>query len=126
MKCSKGQAMVETALILPIIILIIAGIFDFGFMFNQNIIILNASREGARSAAVGSSDAEIINVVNNAAVTLDQTKLSVTINPSDSVRRKGDAVTVTVQYDYTFLTPIMSGIINRPIQLRASDTMRVE
>jgi len=51
-KSEKGQAMVEFALVLPVLLLIIAGIIDFGLIFNQKVLANNASREAARYVAV--------------------------------------------------------------------------
>jgi Flp pilus assembly protein TadG len=43
----KGQALVELALTLPLILLLILGAMDFGRMFYHKIILTNAAREGA-------------------------------------------------------------------------------
>lgn len=52
MKSQKGQALVETAIILPLLILLIMGLFEFGrFLYLKNTI-NNAARAGARTAAV--------------------------------------------------------------------------
>jgi Flp pilus assembly protein TadG len=123
---NKGQALVETALILPIIIVILMGIIDFGLLFNNYLVIANAAREGARSAAVGSTDALITTSINNMTATLDQTKITITISPVQAVRKKGDEVTVTVKYDNTLLTPVISAIIPNPVHLTAKTVMRVE
>ena len=44
----RGQAIVELALTLPLLLLIVLGIFDFGFMFQKYEVVTNAAREGAR------------------------------------------------------------------------------
>ncbi len=46
--CTQGQSMVEFALILPLFILFIVGIFELGRAFFAFIVISNAAREGAR------------------------------------------------------------------------------
>ena len=51
-KSEKGASAVELALILPILILLIFGIVEFGIAFNNYITITHAAREGARLAAV--------------------------------------------------------------------------
>ncbi|QXE92305.1 pilus assembly protein [Geomonas subterranea] len=52
MKDQKGQALVETAIVLPLLILLIMGLFEFGrFLYLKNTI-NNAARAGARAAAV--------------------------------------------------------------------------
>lgn len=51
----KGQALVETALVLPILLLLFLGIIQFGFIFFADITLNNLSREGARAVAVGAA-----------------------------------------------------------------------
>ena len=43
-----GAELVEFALVLPLLLLVIVGIFDFGFLFRDYGVITNAAREGAR------------------------------------------------------------------------------
>jgi Flp pilus assembly protein TadG len=52
----KGASAVEFALVLPIFVMVIFGIFQFGIAFNNWIAITHAAREGARLAAVGQYD----------------------------------------------------------------------
>lgn len=125
-KNNRGQALVETALVLPIILLILLGIIDFGLMFNNYLMLGNASREGARTAAVGASDSEITSLVANVAATLDVSKITVTITPSQAYRKKGDEVVVTVDYDYNMITPIISSIVPGPLHLSSRSVMRIE
>ena len=47
---SRGQSLVEFALILPAMLLILGGILDFGFMLNSRITLINGTREAARWA----------------------------------------------------------------------------
>ena len=48
----RGASAVEFALIVPVLLLILGGIFNFGFAFSQKLALDNAVRETARSAAV--------------------------------------------------------------------------
>lgn len=48
----RGQAIVELALTLPLLLLVVLGIFDFGLMFSRFGIVTNAAREGARVAVL--------------------------------------------------------------------------
>lgn len=122
----KGQSIVETALILPIIILILTGIIDFGLLFNNYLVITNVSREAARNAAVGATDCEILTLVTNMTTSLDNTKLSTTIYPNESLRKKGDEVVVIIKYNNMLLTPVISSIVPNPLQLTAKTAMRME
>jgi Flp pilus assembly protein TadG len=49
---SRGQSLVEFALILPVFLAVLGGILDFGMMLNSRLTLINAIREGARWAAV--------------------------------------------------------------------------
>lgn len=54
----RGQGLVEFAMVVPVFLLIILGILEFGFIFDQQITIGYATREGARSgAAFGAGNA---------------------------------------------------------------------
>ena len=52
----RGAALVEFALALPLLLVVIAGIVDFGFTFQRYEIITNAAREGARMASLPGYD----------------------------------------------------------------------
>lgn len=49
----RGAAAVEFALVVPMLLLLVFGIIDFGRMLNVKITLTQAAREGARAAAVG-------------------------------------------------------------------------
>ena len=49
----RGAAAVEMAIILPLLLLVIGGIVDFGRFFFSQVTFANAAREGARAAVVG-------------------------------------------------------------------------
>ena len=51
-KSEKGQAMVEFALLLPILLLIFSGIINFGWVFGNQLLANNAAREAARYTAI--------------------------------------------------------------------------
>ncbi len=113
LRCQKGVAAVEFAIILPVLLLIIFGIIEFGLLLYDKQVINNASREGARAGTVvGVSrvdDAGILAVMNryiaNHLVTFGTTpSLAITIDPVDRTDMDfGDELTVTVTYDYGFL-----------------------
>jgi Flp pilus assembly protein TadG len=125
-QCQKGQALVETALVMPIIILLLMGIIDFGLMFNNYLMVSNVSREAARSAAIGATDVEIDALVDTMSGTLDPSKLTITISPIQSERKKGDEVVVTAEYDYNLITPLIKALVSEPIHLIGKTAMRFE
>jgi hypothetical protein len=58
MGAEGGAAAVEMALVLPLLLLLVFGIIEFGFIFNRWITVTHAAREGVRLLALGDPDAE--------------------------------------------------------------------
>ena len=52
LRCDRGAEIVEFALIFPLLLLVMFGIVDFGFLFQRYEVLTNAAREGARVAAL--------------------------------------------------------------------------
>ena len=126
LKNQRGQALVEFTIVLPILMLLIMGIFQFGMMLNAYITIGNAAREGARAGIIGSSDAEIQNLIISTSPSLEPKNLSVSITPSGTNRISGGTLTVNVTYNYKLTVPIISSLFNNVIVLNGQTSMRVE
>lgn len=126
LKNQKGQALVEFTIVLPILMLLIMGIFQFGMMLNAYITIGNAAREGARAGIIGSSDAEIQNLIISTSPSLEPENLLVSIIPSGTNRISGGTLTVNVTYNYKLTVPIISSLFNNVIVLNGQTSMRVE
>lgn len=109
----KGQAAVEFALIVPIFLIVLFIIVDFGVGLSNWISLTNATREGARYGAVGASSDEIRQRVLDKSTQLigsdlDPSQISVEYVDSDgdgSVDR-GESVVVRTTYDYDLITPL--------------------
>lgn len=130
-KREDGQAMVEFALILPIFLLILCGIIDFGWLFYNQLSLNNACREGARYAVVHTDEnadtQSIINHIENISSTVfanDGVYITVTYSsPSDPTA--GD-VTVSMQADISFFTPVLSTILGKEKTITSTVIMKVE
>ncbi len=97
----RGAAAVEFALVLPMLLIVVFGIIDFGRMLNAKIVLTQAAREGSRAAAVGTQvDGETW--ANNAAAGLG-------INPPVVVSctdRSIEAASAVLTVDFEFITPL--------------------
>lgn len=122
----KGQALVEMALIMPLLIMLLLGIVEFGRIFNAYLIVANGAREGARAAAVGTTDTGIGMKVFNVSSGLNLSRLSVQISPSASNRDPGSSVTVTVRYSVPLVAPFYGLVVSDPFPIVRATTMRVE
>ncbi len=132
-KRQRGQAMVEFALVLPLLLIVTFIIIDFGFAFSQWIVITNATREGARLGATGkSADLVATRTIDASNGTLagagDVVSVEYLDLNGDGVGL-GDQVVVRANHDYDFITPLdvflnLTGL--SPIPLSACSDMRVE
>lgn len=121
----RGQALVELALVLPVLLLLAAGTMEFGRVLHQYLIVTAAAREGARTAAVGNDDAAVIAAVEAAAAVINQGELEIAITPPARVR--GSQVTVTVSNQVQIFTPLIRSFFPKnPYAVQGSAIMRVE
>jgi Flp pilus assembly protein TadG len=97
----RGQALVEFALVAPILLILILGIVDFARAWNVYQVLTDAGREGTRNSVVdnGSTVAEtqnlIINAANRAGIQLSPSNITVQVGTNS-----GDATTVTINYTH--------------------------
>ena len=130
-KREDGQAMVEFALILPIFLLILCGIIDFGWLFYNQLSLNNACREGARYAVVNTAEnadtLAIINHIENTTTTVfanDGIDISVTYSsPGDPT--SGD-IEVSMEAEISFFTPVLSTILGKEKTITSTVIMKVE
>jgi Flp pilus assembly protein TadG len=129
----RGQSLVEFALILPIFILVLVGLFDLGravFAYNT---ISNASRESVRVSIVNQTVADVQAEALKQAVSLGLVPADVTITyvgadgtgTCSAPYSIGCLATVTVQYAYSAATPVIGQIIG-PFTMSATTQMPVE
>jgi Flp pilus assembly pilin Flp len=126
LKSERGQTLVEMALVLPLLCLLILGIVEFGRIFNTYLVVTNASREGARAAAVGKGDTQVVAAVKQAAITIEADQLVIVIDPPGEERVRGNGVQVEVRYDLPLVAPVITSMLPNPFPIRAAATMRVE
>ncbi len=127
----KGQSMAEFAIVVPIFLLLLFAIVDFGMGFHAYITVTNSAREGARVGAIGANAATIETRVRDTADSLNQANLSVTV--ANAQGAPGESVVVDASYQYDFLTPlagivqfISGGAIGPTLTLSSSADMRLE
>ncbi len=120
---TAGQAMVETALVLPVLLGLIFGIFGFGRVYASYLVVAGAGREGVRLAAIGRSDADVEAAV---LATLESAGLesSASIAIAGTGGSAGDPVTVDVVAWLS--TPVPLPGLPDPVRLTVRAVMRKE
>lgn len=126
LKNERGQAMVELALVLPILLVLFMGIIEFGRVYHSYLVITNASREGARVAILGGSDDAISARVGEVTADLDQTKIQTVVTPVPAERKSGELAKIDVQYKIPLVFPLFDIVIPNPLPLSSKTVMRVE
>jgi hypothetical protein len=93
---------------LPLLLILLFGIVEFGIAFNRAQAVEAAAREGARLASLSSTTAADIDArVNDALAGIPlQNPAVVTVAPGGCAGREGEAVTVTVTTDHTITIPL--------------------
>jgi Flp pilus assembly protein TadG len=132
LKSSDGQTMVEFALVLPLLAMLLFGIIQFGIVFNNYLDLTDATRAGARKAAVsrntsdpsGPAGVATQAVINSAGdLTLTSANVSVVSTGADGGWGQGDDVTVTASYPYKI---DLFGFVFASGNLHSKTTERVE
>lgn len=102
----QGAAAVEFVLVLPVLLLVLFGIIDFGRLMNAKLQLAEAAREGARAAALVTVDdgrSTIDTIVGDMSDDMDPYSVS----GCDSPPRPGQTARVDLVYRFTFLTPFL-------------------
>jgi Flp pilus assembly protein TadG len=134
----RGTAIVEFAIILPLLLVLLFGIIEFGIILYDKAVITNASREGARAGIVSQdprvSDSEIKQVVKNycqsylvtfGSDAIDDAHIAITPANRDGLPFGSDlTVTVNYRYDFIVLPNFVSAIL--PVQMQATTVMKLE
>lgn len=138
----KGTALIEFALVLPLLLVVTSGIIEFGFAIYDKAMITNASREGARAGiafgwpddycgdTVGTVETVVNNYLQERLINFGES--SATVTPQVVTETFGRACSVTVNYRYQFLVLpnllrlIHGGLSDGGINLDATTIMRME
>ena len=126
-----GQAIVETALVAPILLLLILGVVDFSRAWSAHHTISDAAREATRMLVVWDADIgqdEATAFINNRLATAGLNPDNAVVTYNEGADR-GDPTTVTIDYTYRFwliagLMRLASG--EETVNLVSRLTMRTE
>jgi Flp pilus assembly protein TadG len=120
----RGQALTEFALALPILALLLFAVIQFGIVFNNYVTLTDATRAGARKAAVGrrlpNPVGACVTAIRTSAQDLKQSDLATSCASS---WQPGADVSVTATYPYHIS---LLGMVVKSGQLSSTTTERVE
>ncbi|HXF71377.1 MAG TPA: TadE/TadG family type IV pilus assembly protein [Actinomycetota bacterium] len=120
---ARGQAAVELALVLPILLLVGLALVQVGLLARDRLVLEQASRAGAREAAVTPDEEAVRRAVVAAAPGLDLGAIELEVARAGSA---GDPVTVSLRYADPVRVPFVGWLFPPAVELSASATARQE
>jgi len=135
LRCETGAELIEMAIVTPVLLLMVMGIVDFGFMFQRYVALTNAAVEGARVASLPGYTAQnaqdrvqayVASALPNGVAVTAVASL-VTLAGPGTTTWPGMQVTVTHEYNLRYITPIarlVGGTTAGSVTLTARSTMR--
>ena len=120
---SRGAALVEMAIALPLLFLLLFGIIEFGAAFDKKISLNQGVREGARQAVVTNYTTADLVTYTKSRIGLNTSKTKVYVNVGSTA--VGQPVTICGSYALDTLTGIISPFLGGK-ELHAEVTMRLE
>ena len=139
---SRGQSLVEFAIILPIMLVFLAGVIDLGRVFYATVTLNNAAREGVFQAASDPSsfqNGQACNTTTNlvvcrvqleskdSGIAIAATDITMTCSVPGCLEQAGSTVTVGVSGQFQLITPLLSIIFGgQTLDMDAEATAQLE
>ncbi len=133
-KLQDGQSLVEMAILMIVLLLIMGGVLDLGRMYFTYLALQNAAGEGAAYGAIypewiDSGDNSDPNNIEyrvrtestGSLIDWSTTNIQVEVPSLDG----GSPITVTVEYEYDVITPMIQAITGETVTLRGRDTANI-
>ena len=129
----RGAAAVEFALVVPLLLMLVFGIVDFGYMVNRVSMVNNAARDAAREGSLAGTQASITATATAALDGVPGTTVMVTCRKPDGTdcasydadAASGGTTVVTISYEHEMITPI-AFIFGDSVNLSRTAQMRIE
>ena len=132
-KTDAGAEVIEMAIILPLLMVLVFGIIEFGFLFQRYVFLTNVAAEGARVASLpGYNEADVkARVAAYAAASsitgVNATSVASPIAGPNGPTWPGSKVTITYTYTYQFIGPLVrlvGGSMAANVTITSSSTVR--
>ncbi len=130
MKEEDGQGIVEFAIAIPLVLFVLLGILEFGWLFNAKITLTSAAREGARVAVVSTIDqrnrayiasSEAVAGVSGITIPNDSTHFKYSTN-AEIINNTNNAI-VEIK---GLVQPLVGLFFNGQVEIQAKAVMRIE
>lgn len=125
-----GQGVVEFGLAIPLVLIMLLGILEFGWLFNAKITLTSAAREGARVAVVSTIDqrnraylASSEAVAGVSGITIPNDNIHFVYYTDDEIITNTNNAIVEIK---GLVAPLIGLFFNAPVEIQAKAVMRIE
>ena len=126
LRSERGQTMVETAIVLPVVVLMLVAMVDAGRVFHSWIVVTNGAREGARAGAARQAESVVIARIDASMSGWTCEDPEILCTHSGVLGASGTPVQVTVSRDVDLLSPLISQFWGGTVTLTGDATMQLE
>lgn len=123
----EASGLLEFALILPLLVLMVIGVFDIGRGYTTYITLGNGAREGARWLTTHGKDDNVLDMTRthilSEASQVDLINDEITITPSKAIYNAGDEVTILIDHPYPLLFGTVTGLPTPQMRIEATMTV---
>ena len=123
-RSERGAAAVEFALVLPLLVLLIAGIAEFGRLYYLQTTISGAAREGVRAMALQNNAGAAQSVAKTAAGAVGLSDAQIVVTPPSGSCLSTSTTPVTATVTITYNTALMTGLFDASKTLTGKGVMR--
>ena len=125
----RGTALMETAITIPIVLLVCVGIFEFGRAYQTFQVLTNAAREGARTSVIMSnSDQQVTDAVRNYLTSgrlLNPGSAVITVVRNEAMgANTASRITVSYPFNFIVLNPVAKLVVKTSTTGKAALTMQ--
>ncbi len=117
MRRDRGATIVEAALVLPLLVMLVFGVVEFGRAYNAQVTLTHAAREGVRELAITQNPSAASDRAKAAATSLDASQLSVSATNCSA----GTSAELTISYPFTYEIPFVG---SQTVTLTGEGVMR--
>jgi Flp pilus assembly protein TadG len=121
-RSEKGAAAVEFALVMPLLLLLVFGIIEFGFVFNRYISVTHAAREGVRELALGVPVAQATADAANSSPNTGGGVVCVASEATVAANDIQESMACQTTYAYSYVP----GLVGHTVTLRSTARMKRE
>jgi Flp pilus assembly protein TadG len=120
----RGAAAVEFALVVPLLVLLVAGIASFGRIYFLQTTLSGAAREGVRAMALKNDTSAARTAAKTAAATVTLTDAQIAVSPATGSCLSTASATTTATVTITYSTTYLSRLVGTSVTLKGTGVMR--